>query len=323
MWKILFILFIGFLSADYGGGYAGSGFRYGSNAREFSLGGAIAADKTPGFYAFSNPALLKFVRSNQIGVSMQTMALGRSIQSFSFVKELPPSAGVGLAVLRAGTDNIHGRNAMNEYTKTFSSQEIEGIISFGVSLGSCMAIGINIKTFFSNIAPEIIDIQSGTGIGFDVGIIYRLHRHLTLGGVFENINGKYNWKLTKNDDQDSYVELLPQTIKLAIAYKGYDKVAIYFQQDIVRIPDNYINYRSRIGIEYHLSNDIKFRTGLKQGRGISSSNEKTDINLKPSIGVGLPLNIWQGRPLNLDYALDPGQNEEGLSHLFSFSIKLK
>ena len=49
MWKILFILFIGFLSADYGGGYAGSGFRYGSNAREFSLGGAIAADKTPGF----------------------------------------------------------------------------------------------------------------------------------------------------------------------------------------------------------------------------------------------------------------------------------
>ena len=52
----------------------------------------------------------------------------------------------------------------------------------------------------------------------------------------------------------------------------------------MRIPDNYINYRSRIGIEYHLSNDIKIRAGLKQGRGISSSDE-TDINLT-NIGYG-------------------------------------
>ena len=167
MKRVIIILYFGLLAADYGGGYSGSGFRYGSNAREFSLAGALVADKTPGFYVFSNPALLQFARSNQLGLSYQAMSLDRSIQSFSFVKNLPPSAGMGMAILRAGTDNIQGRNAMNEYTKTYSSQEIEGIISFGVSLGSRMAIGINIKTFFSNIAPEIIDNQSGTGIGFD------------------------------------------------------------------------------------------------------------------------------------------------------------
>ena len=59
MKKIIFITYISLLFADYGGGYAGSGFRYGSNAREFSLAGALVADKTPGFYAFSNPALLQ------------------------------------------------------------------------------------------------------------------------------------------------------------------------------------------------------------------------------------------------------------------------
>ena len=77
------------------------------------------------------------------------MSLDRSIQSFSFVKNLPPTAGMGLAVLRAGTENIQGKNAMNEHTETFSAQEIQGIISFGVSLGTRMALGINIKAIFS------------------------------------------------------------------------------------------------------------------------------------------------------------------------------
>ena len=126
--------------ADYGGGYAGSGFRYGSNAREFSLGGALVADKTPGFYAFSNPALLQFTRSNQVGVSFQNMSLDRSIKSFSFAKRLPPNAGVGLAILRSGTDGIMGRDVNNNETESFSASESEGIISFGVGLGSKIRI---------------------------------------------------------------------------------------------------------------------------------------------------------------------------------------
>ena len=56
---------------------------------------------------------------------------------------------------------------------------------------------------------------------------------------------------------------------------------------------------------------------------VNTNEERMNINLKPSIGAGLPLNIWQGQPLHLDYALDPGQEGEGLSHLFSFSMKLK
>ena len=315
---------MGFLLADYSGGYAGSGFRYGSNAREFSLAGALVADKTPGFYAFSNPALLQFARSSQFGLSYQSMALNRSIQSFSFVKYLPPTGGVGLAVLRAGTEKIQGRNAMNEFTGTFSAQEIQWIISFGVSFGSHMALGINIKTFFSSVAPEIIDVQSSKGIGWDIGFLYKLHRHLTFGGVFDNLNGSYNWKLTKGDDQDSYEELLPQTMKLGIIYTGYRGISIHFQEDMVSTTGKYINYRSRLGVEYRLSNNMKLRGGLKQARGALISDEKFfGINLKPSFGIGIPLKIWQRQYVQLDYAFDPGSVGEGLSHLFSFSMEYK
>ena len=121
----------------------------------FSLAGALIADKTPGFQAFSNPALLQFTRSNQVGVSFQNMSLDRSIKSFSFAKRLPPNAGVGLALLQSGTDNIQGKNSMNQDTELFSSSEIEGIISFGVGLGSKFALGINIKALFTTIYEEI------------------------------------------------------------------------------------------------------------------------------------------------------------------------
>ena len=76
-----------------------------------------------------------------------------------------------------------------EPIETLSVQEMQGIISFGVSLGTRMALGINIKAVFSSIAPEIIDVQSGKGIGWDIGFLYKVHRHLILGGVFENLNG--------------------------------------------------------------------------------------------------------------------------------------
>ena len=324
MKKIIVLFYLGLLVADYGGGYAGSGFRYGSNARGYSLAGALAADKTPGFYAFSNPALLQYANSSQFGLSYQAMSLDRSIQALSFVKNLPPSAGMGLAVLVAGTGNIEGRDSEGDPSKTFSAKEIQGIISFGVSIGNRLALGIDIKAFFSSIAPEIIEIQSGNGIGWDVGFIYKLHRHLLLGAVFDNLKGSYNWKLVTNDDQDSYEELLPQTLKLGVAYTGFRGIAIYIQEDIVSTPGNYINYRSRLGIEYRLSKDIKLRGGLKQARGASVSDRGRDsIDLKPSFGIGIPLQIWQRQYIKLDYALDPGNVGEGLSHLFSISMELK
>jgi hypothetical protein len=45
------------------------------------------------------------------------------------------------------------------------------------------------------------------------------------------------------------------------------------------------------------------------------------INLKPTFGIGAPIKVWQRQYIQLDYALDLGSVGEGLSHLFSFSLK--
>jgi len=317
--RLLGILFmLNLVLADYGGGYAGSGFRYGSNAREFSLAGALIADKTSVFYAFSNPALLQFTRSNQVGVSFQNMSLDRSIKSFSFAKRLPPNAGVGLALLQSGTDNIQGKNSMNQDTELFSSSETEGIISFGVGFSSKFALGINIKALFTTIYED----YKGNGISGDIGFIYKFNRHLFIGGIIKNLNASYNWKVIIGEDERSYEENFPLEYSMGLAYSGIKGVSLFIQEDIMVTPNDDVNYRTRIGSEYKLKNKIKLRGGLKQSYGALPEGTKIDgINLKPTFGIGAPLKVWQKQYIQLDYALDLGSVGEGLSHLFSFSLK--
>ena len=267
MKEIIFILTIGILSADYGGGYAGSGYRYGSNAREFSLAGALVADKSAVFFVSSNPSLLRYARLDQIGLSYQAMSLDRSIQNISFIKKLPPTAGMGFALLRAATTNIEGKNEMNEYTETFSSQEIQAILSFGLALSNQLALGINIKMFYQNISSEF---ESANNIGLDFGFLYKINRSLLLGGIYENINGGYNWKL----DHADYEELFPKLVKIGLTYTGIKHITICFQEDMLISPSDYINYRSRLGLEYHFSKGIKLRGGMKY-----SDKSYNDMNL--------------------------------------------
>ncbi len=312
------LIIIGVVFADYGGGYAGSGFRYGSNAREFSLAGALVADKTPGFYAFSNPALLRLSRDNHIGISFQNMSFERSIQSFSFSRRLPPSGGVGLAILKSGTDKIMGRDGENNKTEEFSANEIEGIISFGVGFGSKFALGINIKALFTTIYKD----YKGNGISGDIGFIYKFNRRFFIGGIIKNLNASYNWKVIIGEDERSYEENFPLEYSMGLAYSGIKGISLFIQEDIMITPNDDVNYRTRIGSEYKLKNKIKLRGGLKQSYGTVLEGTIMDgVNLKPTFGIGAPLKVWQRQLINLDYALDPGSVGEEQSHLFSFSLQ--
>ena len=315
---IIYIFYICFIYADYNAGFAGSTYRYENNARAFALSGADIANKSPGFYAFSNPSLLKYVRNSQLGISLQSMSLDRSLQNISYVKKLPPMAGVGISLLRVGTSNIMGRDYENNKIGEFSNYEVQGIISFGISIGAKQAVGINIKTFYSSIAHEIGYDESGRGIGWDIGYLFQLNYNVLLALVIENLNSDYKW------NQDRYKEKLPQILKLGLHYK-LQNLSIYFQEDIVHLNRNYMNYRTRAGLEYDLSNGIYLRGGIKQKRALKPISEKYNIfnNFKPSFGVGVPINIWKKHHAYFDYSLDLGIEHEGVGHLFSFIIDFK
>ena len=55
---------------------------------------------------------------------------------------------------------------------------------------------------------------------------------------------------------------------------------------------------------------VDLRLGLKE----------LNSDLSYSLGFGLPIKISNAITLNCDYAIDPGLIDEGLSHLFSFTL---
>jgi hypothetical protein len=318
MFRLFILVFITNVFADYGGGYAGSGFRYSHSARDFALSGAIIADPTPGSYAFSNPALFKFTKSNHIGISIQNLSLNRSIETFSFARYLPPKAGIGVSFLRSGTKKIQGRNSINELDSEFSASESTGIISFGVGIGRKLAFGINIKALFSS----IYDDYKANGISGDIGFIYQVNRNFLLGFLVKNIKAKYTWKVILGEDEHSYKEELPLFYSIGSSFSFKRHISLFFQEDIIVLPANDINYRLRYGTEFKLDNKIKIRFGAKQFYyALQPHLEQNPKKIKPSFGLGVPFKIWRGRYLNLDYALDLGLFNEGISHLFSFSAQ--
>ena len=146
MYRLTFIsILISFLLSDYGGGYAGSGFRFGNNAREISLAGALACEYNSGFNAFSNPAFLYKVKEVEFGSSMFMMSLDRSVQVISISRSLSKRAGTSLSYFRSGTSNIseisYNKNLLNS-DLSFSDSYL--MLSFGVGRKN-LSIGFNLK----------------------------------------------------------------------------------------------------------------------------------------------------------------------------------
>ncbi|MDP6569734.1 MAG: hypothetical protein QGF36_03055 [Candidatus Marinimicrobia bacterium] len=303
---------------DYGGGYAGSGLRSGSNAREVSLGGALSADRTQGFSAFSNPALMSSLPSSQFGVSYQALSLDRYVSNVHIGLKLPPKAGMGIGFRQLGTENIQGRDAMNMKTEIYSAKETEGILSFGVAPTRKVSIGINIRVMF----PALADDYTGKGITQDIGILYKHNNRLYLAAVAKNLSGNYTWKYKVSEDEHSVVETIPKEFILSGAMYLRNGLSIFLQEDILHLGNNPLNYRLRFGMEYGFRNGFKCRLGGRQAessRPIGMVSENKII--KPAFGFGMPIRISGGNYIHFDYAFLPGAVGEGGSNIFSLSLK--
>ncbi|MAW75493.1 MAG: hypothetical protein CMG09_06190, partial [Candidatus Marinimicrobia bacterium] len=72
---------------------------------------------------------------------------------------------------------------------------------------------------------------------------------------------------------------------------------------------------TRLGIEYEVEipkNDFSvfLRLGIKE----------TNSDMLFFTGFGIPIELSDKLKLLLDYSIDPGMMDEGVSHLFSFSL---
>tara|TARA_Y100000590_G_scaffold462537_1_gene626889 strand:+ start:518 stop:1456 length:939 start_codon:yes stop_codon:yes gene_type:complete len=307
--RLIFIFIIYcLLFGEYSGGHPGTNFNYGSNAKDIGLSKSTLSVYNKGFNAFINPALLPKVKNNEYGFSYFMMSLDRSVQSLSISRPLPPSAGVSLSFFSSRTDDIIETNSFGSPIGELSHFEGYGMLSFGIDLGKISG-GFNIKAYFNN-----LDEYSAKGIGFDIGCLYE-GDNLNLAFKINNISSDYSWDI----ETSQYVEKIPVNYAMGLSYHKFRNILVTSQINMIPIiqrdQKEKLFSKIHLGVEYMLNYKDSFPMLIRMGM------RELNDDLSFSLGFGMPFKIGKNLNLHLDYALDPGIMNEGLSHLFSFTME--
>jgi len=308
--SILLLLVITLAKGEYGGGYTGSSFRYGNNARAIALSNAMVAEPNQGFQQFANPAMIIEVENMEFGVSLFAMSLNRSIQTLSFSRVLPPKGAIGLTLFRSGTNNIQGRNLLGQKTELMSVHDSYGMLTFGLQLSHRFSAGFNFKAMFNDIEKEL----DGKGVAIDLGILYRFRENLTFGAQITNVMGKTDW----NNNGLVVEEELPQTLSLGAAYALLPELRIMGQYEVYLVKDHGNEGLLKLAAEARYAEMFFFRGGISASKTLANSSEK-ESDLDYSFGIGILYPILM-KSVRIDYTIDPGNKGEGLSHLISWSF---
>jgi len=302
------IIILSFILCNCLYGYAGSSSRYGYSARSFALSDAMIADEYHTFQSFSNPSSLNQCSGTNYGISFFNMSLNRSIQTFYFSKGLPGDAGLSIGILRSGVSDFTGKDSFNNPTDQLSMSDYYGLLSFGLK-----GFGLSIKMHYSNlyINDDHADKYSGNSIVLDFGWSKSfIDNQLRVAIKGENLINPYlNWDVDIADGfSHSYSEDYPLILSIGSMYKINEHHRFLAQHDKINVENGYF-LLSRFGYEYNSLKNYSIRLGLKG---------KSDVRL----GFGYIFNINDKLPLVMDYSLDLGSENEGLSHLFTWSFNI-
>ena len=176
-------------AADYAG-YSGSFLRMGTSARSLAMGSGFTAEIDQGFSAYHNPASIAFLNKRQLAFSHHALNLDRRLMMSSISTGLPPTAGLGVAWVSSGVDNIQGRSTSGYETKILSTSEDAIFISFAQRITPWLALGINVK-ILSHQLPMNESQLAGKGTGFDIGFIVLPEEKLRFAFMIQDLNTNY------------------------------------------------------------------------------------------------------------------------------------
>jgi hypothetical protein len=292
------------------GGYAGAFSQIGPDARTAALAGALVADVNSGYLAFANPASLVYVQGRELGLSLMTLPLDRSLQSLSVATAVPPTAAVGVTYLRAGDDNIQGRNSIGERTELLEYNDNLIMLSFANRFSNVLSMGLNAKLLYLNLGEE-----SSRGFALDLGMLYRHPAGLALALKAQNITGSYSWKVTASPGDRLYVDYLPFIFSTGIRFP-WRHYTFLGQTDLVvpRVKEgDQVQFKQPVPVFRGAVEDL-----LADRYFIRLGVENTTL----TAGAGLRYSVRQSFDSRIDYSLSLGKTSEGLGHFFSWIFSL-
>ena len=301
-----FLLFMNLVFASDHASYSGSFLRMGTTARSIAMGSGFTAELDQGFTAFYNPAGISFTENRNASVTNHSLQLDRMFLVSSFATYLPPTAGLGIAWVRAGVNQIDGRTGAGEHTGFLSTSEDAYFISFGQRLRPWLSVGINIKLLRLQLPMNESNLV-GSGMGFDLGLLLRPIPNISLGLVIQDLNSSYLWKTSEifPETGRTYREKFPIIYRFGGTYRYKE---IYFVGDFGVITD----YEDILGIPVRVGGEFQYKENyfLRAGYG----------NSRVSLGAGMKYILFNQKESFIDYAFvaEPALN---IGHVFTVSIQ--
>ena len=294
-------------AADYAG-YSGAFLRMGTSARSLAMGSGFTAEIDQGFSAYHNPASVAFLNKRQLAFSHHALNLDRRLMMSSISTGIPPTAGLGVAWVSSGVDNIQGRSTSGKETQTLSTSEDAIFISFAQRITPWLALGINVK-ILNHQLPMNESQLAGKGTGFDIGFMVLPEEKLRFAFMIQDLNTNYQWNTGQVFEGEGriYKESFPTMYRLGTTFTFQ---RIYFVGDIgvVANQDDILGMTMRFGGEYQLSENYFIRGGFGNSRF--------------SLGAGFNFTFLNLNDAFFDYAvvIEPHSASQGMIHVFTYAF---
>jgi len=294
-------------AADYAG-YSGTFLRMGTSARSLAMGSGFTAEIDQGFSAYHNPASVAFLNKRQLAFSHHALNLDRRLMMSSISTGIPPTAGLGVAWVSSGVDNIQGRSTSGYKTQILSTSEDAIFISFAQRITPWLALGINVKILNHQLPMNESEL-AGKGTGFDIGFMVLPEEKLRFAFMIQDLNTNYHWNTGQVFEGEGrvYKESFPTMYRLGTTFTFQ---RIYFVGDIgvVANQDDILGMTMRFGGEYHISENYFIRGGFGNSRF--------------SLGAGLNFTFLNLNDAFFDYAvvIEPHSASQGMIHVFTYAF---
>jgi len=298
--------------------------RIGFGARGIGMGNAVSSITEGELVSYYNPAITPFQENNSFQAGYSFLSLDRSLNFLSYTRRFDfysskdtisenrkprTTAGLSIGVINSGVGKIDGRDNNGLPTGELSTSENQFFMGLAARVSEKFSLGVSVKFYYYKLYEEI----SSTGLGFDIGALYRINENFNVALVIADINSKYKWDTSPIYEQEGIIseDKFPNLRKVGVSYRNKEigiLGAIEFENSNAK--SNIL----RAGVEYNIYDQFYIRGGLDQ---FNVSN--TDWPVKPSLGFSF-FQPFGNFVVGVDYAFQIEQYSGADRHILSVNF---
>lgn len=298
--------------------------RMGFGARGMGMGNAMSAVTEGNLVSYYNPALSAFQQDNSFQTSYSFLSLDRSLNFLSFTRrfdffskdspsdEPRTSAGLSIGIINSGVSKIDGRDNDGNKTGDLSTSENQFFVGLANRFSKKFAIGLSVKFYYYRLYDQI----NTTGVGLDLGALYRINDSWNVSFMISDLNSKYKWDTTPiyQEQGSTSIDNFPVLKKVGVSYYNKEyKIIASAEFENSNAGTNIL----RAGVEYNIYDSFFLRGGIDQ---FNLSN--ADYSPNPSLGFSYSKKFGEWN-IGVDYAFVVEQNSPQDRHIVGLSVNFK